>query len=576
MRRSDVIVVGAGPTGLFLAGELALQGVRVMVLERLREPDPTIKAGSINVASAEILDRRGLLPAAEDVQRRLLAAVGAFAGHGRRNALVDQLDRDARGARRFPVAGHFAGMLFRAELVDQGDPALAAHTAVSGGVLVPQYDLELLLGEHCARLGVEVRRGVEVHGVRGAGVRGPGVPEVRGTRHAEADLADDADVVVETSAGELTAGWVVAADGGRSAIRGQLGIGFTGTDPQLVGYQAVADFDDPGELSRGWTWTPRGIYAYGPIPGRILVARFGPRPQDRDAPVTLDELQAVIRDVTGVDVTLKGLRGRATSWSDNARQARSYRRGRVLLAGDAAHVHAPFSGQGLNLGLGDAVNLGWKLAATVRGHAPAGLLDSYESERHPIAAWVLDWTRAQVALMRGDEHTARLREVVGGELFTAPGVMNRVVALTSGITQRYDVAAGAAEPVGSIAGDVALASGDRLADHAHDGRFVLVDRSPDGRFAEAVRPMEHRIAYVADPASATSPPSLLVRPDGVIVWADSRDTATSDIATSGTATSDIATSGTATSDIATSGTATSDDGALKELDAAIQRWVGTR
>lgn len=539
MPRSDVIVVGAGPTGLFLAGELALQGVRVMVLERLGEPDPTIKAGSINVASAEILDRRGLLPGAEDVQRRLLASVGAFAGHGRKNALVSQLDRGARGARRFPVAGHFAGMLFRDDLVDQGDPALAAHTAASGGVLVPQYDLELLLGEHCARLGVEMRRGVEVHGVR--------VPDARGTRHAaEADRTGDASVVVETSAGEMTAGWVVAADGGRSAIRRQLGIGFTGTDPQLVGYQAVADFDDPGELSRGWTWTPRGIYAYGPIPGRILVARFGPRPQDRDAPVTLDELQAVIRDVTGVDVTLKGLRGRATRWSDNARQAESYRRGRVLLAGDAAHVHAPFSGQGLNLGLGDAANLGWKLAATVRGHAPAGLLDTYESERHPIAAWVLDWTRAQVALMRGDEHTARLREVVGGELFTAPGVMNRVVALTSGITQRYDVADGAAGPVGSIAGDVALSSGDRLADHAHDGRFVLVDRSPDGRFAEAVRPMEHRIAYVADPASATSPSSLLVRPDGVIVWADSRDTATSD------------------------------DGVLKELDAAIRRWVDAR
>ncbi|WP_413811322.1 FAD-dependent monooxygenase [Streptomyces sp. OE57] len=561
MRRSDVIVVGAGPTGLFLAGELALQGVRVRVLEQLREPDSTIKAGSINVASAEILDRRGLLPAAEDVQRRLLASVGAFAGHGRKNALVNQLDRDARGARRFPVAGHFAGMLFRDELVDQGDPVLAAHTAASGGVLVPQHDLELLLGEHCARLGVEVRRGVEVRGVRGVAVRGVGA-----TRHAEADLTDDADVVVETSAGEMTAGWVVAADGGRSAIRRQLGIGFTGTDPQLVGYQAVADFDAPGELSRGWTWTPRGIYAYGPIPGRVLVARFGPRPQDRDAPVTLDELQAVIRDVTGLDVTLKGLHGRATRWSDNARQAQSYRHGRVLLAGDAAHVHAPFSGQGLNLGLGDAVNLGWKLAATVRGHAPAGLLDTYESERHPIAAWVLDWTRAQVALMRGDEHTARLREVVGGELFTVPGVMNRVVARTSGITQRYDVADGAAGPVGSIAGDVELSSGDRLADHAHDGRFVLVDRSPEGRFAEVVGPLEHRIAYVADPASATSPPSLLVRPDGVVVWADSSDTDSPDTATSDTATPDTA----------TPDTATSDDGVLKELDAAIQRWVDTR
>ncbi|MFJ2195454.1 FAD-dependent monooxygenase [Streptomyces violaceusniger] len=441
---------------------------------------------------------------------------------------------------------------------------MARHTAAANGILVPQHDLELLLAAHCACLGVEVRRGVEVHGVRGA----------------DANLTDDdvdADVVVETSAGELTAGWVVAADGGRSAIRRQLGIGFVGTDPQMVGYQAVADFDDPGELSRGWTWTPRGIYAYGPIPGRVLVARFGPQPQDRDAPVTLEELQQAVRDVTGVNVTLNGLRGRATRWSDNARQAQSYRHGRVLLAGDAAHVHSPFSGQGLNLGLGDAVNLGWKLAATVHGYAPAGLLDTYESERHPIAAWVLDWTRAQVALMRGDERTAQLRKVVGEELFTVPGVMNRVVALTSGITQHYDVtgtpadkvadditdkiadnladegtakiadeiADKAAAPVGSIAGDVALPSGDRLADHAHDGRFVLVDRSPDGRFAQAVRPLEHRVAYVADPASETSQPSLFVRPDGVIIWAASRDTASSD------------------------------DAVLKELDTAVQRWVGT-
>ncbi|ASQ95618.1 FAD-dependent oxidoreductase [Streptomyces sp. 11-1-2] len=569
MQRTDVIVVGAGPTGLFLAGELALLGARVTVLERLPEPDPTIKAGSINVASAEILDRRGLLPAAEDVQRRLLASVGAFAG--RKNAFVNQPDSHEEGSHE--RTSHEEGSHERASreraahrfpVADQGDPVLARHTAAANGILVPQHDLELLLAAHCARLGVEVRRGVEVHGVRGA----------------DANLTDDdvdADVVVETSAGELTAGWVVAADGGRSAIRRQLGIGFVGTDPQMVGYQAVADFDDPGELSRGWTWTPRGIYAYGPIPGRVLIARFGPQPQDRDAPVTLEELQQAVRDVTGVNVTLNGLRGRATRWSDNARQAQSYRHGRVLLAGDAAHVHSPFSGQGLNLGLGDAVNLGWKLAATVHGYAPAGLLDTYESERHPIAAWVLDWTRAQVALMRGDERTAQLRKVVGEELFTVPGVMNRVVALTSGITQHYDVtgtpadkvadditdkiadnladegtakiadeiADKAAAPVGSIAGDVALSSGDRLADHAHDARFVLVDRSPDGRFAQAVRPLEHRVAYVADPASETSQPSLFVRPDGVIIWAASRDTASSD------------------------------DAVLKELDTAVQRWVGT-
>jgi 2-polyprenyl-6-methoxyphenol hydroxylase-like FAD-dependent oxidoreductase len=528
MQRSDVIVVGAGPTGLFLASELALRGVPVRVLERLQEPDPTIKAGSINVASAEILDRRGLLAAAEEVQRRLVASVaGNFAGRRTDRRVSDLVDTLQQASRRFPVAGHFAGMLFRNDLVDQNDPVLAAHTAVANGVLVPQHDLELLLGEYCARLGVEVRRGIEVHGVRSTG----------------ADLLDDADVVVETSAGDVTAGWVVAADGGRSVIRKQLGIDFAGTEPQLVGYQAVVDFDDPSELSRGWTWTPRGVYTYGPIPGRILVAQFGPQPADRDAPVSLEELQRVVREVTGTQVTLNGLQGRATRWSDNARQARSYRHGRTFLAGDAAHVHSPFSGQGLNLGLGDAVNLGWKLAATIAGWAPAGLLDTYQTERHPIAAWVLDWTRAQVALLRGDEWTAQLRKVVGDELFTVPGVMNHVVALTAGITQHYDVAADAA-PTGSIAGDVELTSGARLADYAHDGRFVLVDRTPDGRFAAAVNQLERRVTCVADPTADPSRPSLLVRPDGIIAWADTQDAEHSG------------------------------DGSQEQLAAAIRRWTG--
>ncbi|MEU7041592.1 FAD-dependent oxidoreductase [Streptomyces varsoviensis] len=558
MQHTTVVVVGAGPTGLLLAAELALQGVRVTVLERLAEPDPTIKAGSINIASAEILDRRGLLPAAERVQRRRMTSVDAFAGGASDRTAPESADapepaggaepadapEPADGADRggqsdwrawapgkFPAFGHFAGMLYRDDLLDQSDPVLAAHTAAVGGFLVPQHDLETLLGEHCARLGVEIRRGVEVYGVRD----GVGATEA---------AAPGEGVVLETSEGELSAEWVVAADGGRSVLRKQVGIEFDGTDPQLVGYQAIADFDDPSGLSRGWTWTPRGIYAYGPIPGRILVARFGPQPEDRNAPVTVEELQSVVRYVTGTEVTIRGVEGRATRWSDNARQARSYRRGRVLLAGDAAHVHSPFSGQGLNLGLGDAVNLGWKLAATVAGWAPDGLLDTYGSERRPIAAWVLDWTRAQVALMRGDEHTAQLRRVVRGELFTVPGVMNRMIALTAGIEQRYDVAdaadvtaaagiadtaAGAGALVGSIAGDVALTSGGRLADHAHDGRFVLVDRSPGGDFAGAVDQLKPRIAYVPDPASGAAPgaapdgaasePSLLVRPDGVIAWA---------------------------------------------------------
>ncbi|MEU5850319.1 FAD-dependent oxidoreductase [Saccharopolyspora shandongensis] len=530
MQRTDVIVVGAGPTGLLLAGELALQGVQAMVLERLDVPDPTIKSGSINVASAEILDRRGLLPAAEEVQRRRMAAAGAFTGSGGTSTTRGLVSGFKQKSPRFPVMGHFAGIMFRNDLVDQEDPVLAAHTAVANGVAVPQYDLELLLAERCVQLGVEIRRGVAVRGVRSTG----------------GDLHDDADVVVQTDAGEFTAGWVVAADGGRSVIRKQLGIDFVGTDPELVGYQAIADLDDVSGLSHGWTWTPRGVYAYGPVPGRILVARFGPQPEDRNAPVTREELQDVVRDVTQTQVTIGDIHGRATRWSDNARQVRSYRHGRVLFAGDAAHVHSPFSAQGLNLGFGDAVNLGWKLAATVRSWAPTGLLDTYETERSPIAAWVLDWTRAQVALLRGDERTAQLRKVVGDELFTVPGAMNRMVAVSSGIMQHYDVADDATAPVGSIAGNVELTSGARLADHAHDGRFVLVDRSPDGRFAGAAPHLTARVTSVADPTADTSLPSLLVRPDGIIVWATTQD-----------------------------GEPTGDD-AHTRLDVAIARWVGAR
>lgn len=524
MERTNVVIVGAGPTGLLLASELALRHVQVTVLEQLSEPDSTIKAGSVNVTSAEILDRRGLLPAAEEVQRQFIAKAGLFKA-GRSNTTASGLlDAAQKAARRFPVLGHFGGLMYRNDLVDQTDPVLAEHTAVADGVAVPQYELELMLADESRRLGVDIRRGVSVLGVRSTGD----------------DLLDDADVIVETSEGDFPAAWVIAADGGRSAIRKQLEIPFVGTGPEMVGYQGVADYENTENLRRGWNWTPRGVYAFGPLPGRILVAKFGELPEDRDAPVTVEELQEVAREVTGTDVIVTGLQGRVTRWSDNARMAESYRYGRIFLAGDAAHVHSPFSGQGLNLGFGDAVNLGWKLAATIKGTATPGLLDTYESERQPIASWVLDWTRAQVALMRGDQRTEALRGIFA-ELMLVPGATNRIIAMSSGIDQHYDVAPENLPPVGTTAGNVEFARGGRMADFAHDGRFVFVDRSLDARFADVISNLVGKIAYAADPDETQ--PSLLVRPDGIIIWAKT-------------------------------GEATDSDAAAL-LDAAIERWVVT-
>ncbi|MFB7511359.1 FAD-dependent monooxygenase, partial [Streptomyces broussonetiae] len=451
----DVTVVGAGPVGLVLAAELALSGATVQVLERRAEPDEAMKAGAINVPTAEALDRRGLLPAAEQVQREMLERVGSFA------RMVDK-QRPGTG-RQGPdtrFTGHFAGMILDADLVDWSDADFAAHAAAAGARMVPQRELEVLLAEHVARLGVPVRRGVEV-----------------------TTLEDTGDgVLIGTTAGPVRTGWLVGCDGGRSTVRRLAGIDFPGTDPELTGHLAVVDIADPEKLANGWAWSTRGAYRSGPQPGRVVTVEFDgtpatlphARPRSRGgspvAPVTLEEVQTSLRRVSGTDVTLTALRGTATRWSDNARQAANYRSGRVLLAGDAAHVHSPFGGQGLNLGVGDAMNLGWKLGAVVAGWAPEGLLDTYDAERRPLGAWVLDWTRAQSGVMRGDAKSAALREVVADLLATREGTTHAVKKI-SGVTQRIDLS-GDHPLVGRFVPDLWLTDGSRLVDHGHSGGFL--------------------------------------------------------------------------------------------------------
>jgi 2-polyprenyl-6-methoxyphenol hydroxylase-like FAD-dependent oxidoreductase len=474
--------------GLLLADELALAGVRVLVLERLAEPDLTIKAGSINVPTGEALYRRGFLPAMESAQARTIEKMKAFmAAQGA-----------ARPAGPPPAArfvGHFAGMMLSGEFLDTADPDFAGHGPVEkiGGVV--QQDLEQIFAERAAELGVQVRRGVELTGF----------------------TADDDGVTVEFGDERVRAGWLVGCDGGRSAVRRLAGFDFPGTDPEITGHQALVELADAEGLRPGWNRTDTGIYVHGPVPGRILTVEFGGPPVDRDAPITAAELEAALRFTSGTKARVTAVHS-ATRFTDNARQATTYRMGRVLLAGDAAHVHSPFGGQGLNLGVGDAMNLGWKLAATIRGWAPDGLLDSYTAERHPIGEWVLDWTRAQVALMRPDPRTAALRAVVGDLAATTTGTTYFAKKL-SGVWQRVDLD-GAHPLVGASAPDLELADGTTLAAHCHAGTGVLFDLADDPDVRAAADGYAGRVDVVR--VGCPQRPDLaglLVRPDGFVSWA---------------------------------------------------------
>ncbi|MEV8633040.1 FAD-dependent monooxygenase [Streptosporangium sp. NPDC051023] len=481
----DVVVAGGGPVGLMLACELVLGGVSAVVIERLAEPDLTIKAGALNAPSVEALYRRGLLPALQKAQEANLERFAEF---------TRQRFPEGKAFQAPPrFAGHFAGIPLSGDRVDESDPDLAGRGPADHVGLVSQQQLEALLAALAAELGVEVRRGVELTG-----------------------FETDADgVTVATTGGRVRGRWLVGCDGGRSTVRKLAGFDFPGTGPEITAYQAMAEMEGTEALKAGWNTTPAGVYAHGPMPGRILTVEFGGAPADRSAPVTAEELQTSIRNVTGTEVVVTRIKT-ATRFTDNARQATTYRMGRVLLAGDAAHVHSPFGGQGLNLGLGDAVNLGWKLAATVRGQAPEGLLDTYTAERHPIGAWVLEWTRAQIAVMRPDSHARALRAVVADLAETVAGTTYFVKKI-SGIWQRYDIP-GDHPLVGASAPDLELADGSRLADRLHEGVALLLD--PSGELGALTEGYGDRLKVVE--GGLPERPELagvFVRPDGFVAWA---------------------------------------------------------
>ncbi|WP_349863769.1 rifampin monooxygenase [Leifsonia sp. WHRI 6310E] len=454
----DVIVSGGGPTGMMLAAELRLHGVEVLVLERDAEPTTAVRALGLQPRTIEIMDQRGLLERFLEHGTQYPGGVGSFAG----------------------IAGP------RPVVLD------SAHAYLLG---IPQPLTDRLLAEHAAELGAEIRRGAELAGFE----------------------QDDDGVTVELADGSrLRSRWLVGADGGRSLVRKRLGIGFPGeaaTTEWLLGeVEATASADEIASVGeevrkthRGFGIGPTGDGLYRAVVPAATVA------EDRAVPPMLEEFRAQLRAYAGTDFGIHSPRA-LSRFTDATRLAERYRAGRVFLAGDAAHVHPPLGGQGLNLGVQDAFNLGWKLAAAVAGWAPSDLLDTYFSERHPVADGVLTITRAQSVLISPEPGPQAVRRLMG-ELMAFDVVSRLLAERVSGIGIRYDLGDGP-ELLGRRLRDLPLAQGGRLYEHLRTGRGLLLDQTG----ALSVGGWAERVDRLADVSDELDAPGVLLRPDGYVAW----------------------------------------------------------
>ena len=464
-----VVIAGGGPTGLMLAGELALAGVDVAIVERRASQDLTgSRAGGLHSRTIEVLDQRGI--ADRFLSQGKVAQVAGFAW-----IPLDISD--------FPTRHNY-------------------------GLALRQNEIERILAGWVDELAVPIHREREVTGF----------------------AQDDTGVDVELSDGQsLRAGYLVGCDGGGSLIRKAAGIDFPGWDPTTSNMIAEVEMAEEPEMGlRRDAFGIHGLSRYmdgGPVGVLVTEQHLG----HTSEPTLLDLSQALIA-VYGTDYGIH-----SPTWisrfTDMARQAASYRKGRVLLAGDAAHVHYPTGGQGLNIGVQDAVNLGWKLARVVKKTSPESLLDTYHAERHPVAALVLRNTMAQVALLRTDDRTNALRETMS-ELLGMDEPRKRVAAMMSGLDIHYDLGEG--HPLlGRRMPDLDLVTADgplRVFTLLHDARAVLLNLDEPGGLD--ITPWVDRVQlidakYVGTwelPAlgAITAPAAVLIRPDGYVAWVGDR------------------------------------------------------
>jgi 2-polyprenyl-6-methoxyphenol hydroxylase-like FAD-dependent oxidoreductase len=480
--RVDVVISGAGPNGLMVACELALGGVHPIVLDMLPEPSAEPKANGLVGQVVRMLDMRGLyheFTGAPDPP----APIPNFIFSG------------------IPVS--FAG--------------LADNPMYS--LLIPQPRVVRLLAKRARDLGVEIRWGHEL------------------IELAEHDGGVRLMVAGPGGAYELTTEYLVGADGGHSLVRKSVGIGFPGNTTPMVTRIAQVHIPDElrtgdggiiipglGRLPFGHNRLEGGGFAYGALgSGHPVVAtmEFDSDPVPDDTPMTLAELSESLRRVLGVDLPFEPPRGPGPHAlrrinAVNTRQADRYREGNVLLVGDAAHVHSAMGGPGLNLGLQDVFNLGWKLAATVNGWAPTELLDTYYTERHAVGQRVMMHSMSQTALMAPGPEVAALR-VLMGELLAKPDAAAHIAGLLSGSEVRYDV--DDSHPLaGRLVPDYTLAGGQRVAELMHRAHPVLLDFT-GGAFAESASPWRGRVDVTTADGSNATVAALLIRPDGYVAWA---------------------------------------------------------